>query len=181
MAFELTSTAIQEGQPIPRRFSGEGEDVSPPLKWPDPPEGTKSFVLVCEDPDAPRGTFTHWVVFNLPGQSWELSEGMPREEVLPNGTTQGVNDFGKIGYNGPKPPPGKPHRYFFRLFALDRLLDLPAGINKDQVLQAIQGHVLAEAPLMGTYEHGQVHELPTDPFEKKAQQDRGSIYTAPLS
>jgi Raf kinase inhibitor-like YbhB/YbcL family protein len=155
MTFKLTSPAIAEGQPIPRDYTGDGRDVSPPLVWSDPPEGTRSFALVCEDPDAPRGTWTHWVVFNLPAEAHELSGGVPREETLSgpglSGATQGRNDFGKTGYGGPAPPRGKPHRYFFKLYALDAPLDLRPGATRTQMLEAIKGHVLAEAHLMGTY------------------------------
>src|SRR5262245_23628674 len=115
MSMELTSTAFQEGEAIPQQYTGDGKNISPPLKWRDPPAGARSLALICEDPDARRGTFTHWVVFNIPAESRELSEGVPPEATLPNGTVQGANDFGKVGYGGPAPPPGKPHRYFFKL------------------------------------------------------------------
>src|SRR5579863_240299 len=98
MTFELTSTVLREGQPIPRKYSGEGANVSPPLKWSEPPPHAKHFALLCEDPDAPRGTFTHWILFNLPGEARELSEDVPHEERLPNGAAQGTNDFGTVGY-----------------------------------------------------------------------------------
>lgn len=180
MSFELTSTAFEQGRPIPRQYTGEGQDVSPPLKWTEPPEGTKALALVCEDPDAPHGIWSHWVVFNLPAVSRELSEGVPTEDVLPNGTVQGTNDFHKIGYGGPMPPPGKPHRYFFKLYALDAPLSLNVGCRRAELLKAIEGHVRGEAELMGTYARGQGHELPTDPLDKKLAQDRASITTAPL-
>ncbi len=180
MNFTLTSTAFAEGRRIPSRHTGDGEDLSPPLKWVDPPEGTRSLALLCEDPDAPRGTFTHWVVFNLPAMSRELSEGVPREPVLANGTAQGTNDFGQVGYGGPKPPPGKPHRYVFTLYALDRPLHLEGGCRKEQLLESVRGHILGEARLTGTYAHDQGKEIPDDPVEKKAAQDRASFYTAPL-
>jgi Raf kinase inhibitor-like YbhB/YbcL family protein len=151
MALELISTAFQQGEAIPQQYTGDGRNASPPLKWSNPPGGTRSLALVCDDPDAPRGTFTHWVVFNLPAESRELSEGVPAEATLPNGTVQGTNGFGKVGYSGPAPPPGKPHHYFFKLFALDRQLDLKPGATKDQLLAAGLVHVLAEAQLMGTY------------------------------
>jgi Raf kinase inhibitor-like YbhB/YbcL family protein len=151
MTIELTSTAFRQGEAIPRDYTGDGRNVSPPLAWREPPAGTRSFALVCEDPDAPRGTFTHWVLFNLPAESRDLSEGVPAQATLPNGAAQGVSDFGKVGYGGPAPPAGKPHRYFFKLFALDRQLDLPAGATRPQVLAATKGHVLAEGQLMGTY------------------------------
>jgi Raf kinase inhibitor-like YbhB/YbcL family protein len=151
MALELTSTAFRTGEAIPRPYTGDGRNASPPLQWRDPPADTRSFALVCEDPDAPRGTFTHWVVFNLPPESRELSEGVPAEATLPNGTKQGSNDFGKVGYGGPAPPPGKPHRYFFKLYALDRTLELQPRATRAQLLAAVKGHVLGEADLMGTY------------------------------
>jgi Raf kinase inhibitor-like YbhB/YbcL family protein len=147
----LTSTVLQPGQPMPREFTADGRDMSPPLKWADPPPGTQSLALVCDDPDAPRGTWTHWVIFNLPVLSRELSEGIPQVKDLPNGTRQGTNDFGKLGYNGPSPPPGKPHRYYFRLFALDTLLDLPPETTREQLLKAAEGHTLARGELMGTF------------------------------
>jgi Raf kinase inhibitor-like YbhB/YbcL family protein len=180
MSFNLTSTAFEDGQPIPLDHTGEGRDLSPPLKWTDPPGGTNSFALICEDPDAPRGTWTHWVIFNMPAPSRELSEGVPREEGLANGTRQGANDFGKVGYGGPKPPPGKAHRYEFKLFALSRPLDLPGRCSKQQLLSAMKGHILGEAKLTGLYARGMWHDLPEDPLAKKAAQDRASIYTAPL-
>jgi Raf kinase inhibitor-like YbhB/YbcL family protein len=148
---QLTSTAFQEGEPIPARYTADGEDVSPLLKWTDPPDGTKSFALVCEDPDAPRGTWTHWVAFNIPPVEHELSEAVPREATRPNGIRQGKNDFGKAGYGGPAPPKGKPHRYFFKLYALDTTLDLQPGATREALLKAMAGHIKAEAALMGTY------------------------------
>jgi Raf kinase inhibitor-like YbhB/YbcL family protein len=151
MALELTSTAFREGQPIPRQYTGDGQNISPPLKWQDPPAGTRSLALICEDPDAPRGTFTHWVIFNLPAASRELGEGIPTEATLSNGTKQGINDFGEAGYGGPKPPRGKLHRYIFKVYALDQLLDVQSGATKAQLLAAMKGHVLGEAQLLGTY------------------------------
>jgi Raf kinase inhibitor-like YbhB/YbcL family protein len=155
MTFELTSAALREGQPIPRQYSGEGANVSPPLKWSEPPAQTKGFALLCEDPDAPRGTFTHWILFNLPAEVRELSEDQPQGNRLANGAAQGTNDFGKVGYGGPKPPPGKPHRYHFRLYALDQPLPLEPGTKRNEFLTALQGHVLGEVQLTGTYQHGQ--------------------------
>jgi len=151
MALELTSSAFQEGQPIPRQHTGDGKDVSPALKWTDPPAGTKSFALICDDPDAPRKTWVHWVLFNLSAESRELGEGVPAQETLPGPARQGKNDFGKIGYGGPAPPRGKPHRYYFKLYALDTVLDLPAGASKADLVKAMEGHILGEAQLMGTY------------------------------
>jgi Raf kinase inhibitor-like YbhB/YbcL family protein len=151
MTLQLTSSAFQEGQSIPKQFTGEGKDSSPPLRWSDPPEGTKSFALICDDPDAAGKTWVHWVIFNLPGNLRELPEGVPAQETLANGAKQGKNDFGKVGYGGPMPPRGKPHRYFFKLYALDQVLDLPAGSTKDQLVAAMKGHELAQGQLMGQY------------------------------
>ena len=151
MTLQLSSTAFDEGQAIPREYTADGRNVSPPLQWQDPPAGTQSWALLCEDPDAPRGTFTHWLLFNLPTAARALAEGVPPETTLANGGLQGVNDFGKVGYGGPAPPPGKPHRYIFKLFALARSLDLQPGSTKAQLLTAMKGQVLAEGLLMGTY------------------------------
>ena len=130
MDFSLTTTAFEEGQPIPHDYTGEGQDVSPPLKWFDPPRGTHSFALLCEDLDVPQGRITHWIIFNLPPVSRELSKGVPALDVLANGTMQGTNDFGRIGYNGPLPPIGSLHHYAFTLYALDRWPELPSGLTR---------------------------------------------------
>jgi Raf kinase inhibitor-like YbhB/YbcL family protein len=151
MDIRLTSTAFTEGGTIPRKHTCDGSDVSPPLAWDNVPGGTKSFALICDDPDAPMGTWVHWVLFNLPADTRSLPEAVPPDKELPNGARQGTNDFRKIGYGGPCPPPGKPHRYFFKLYALDTVLDLPAGSTKPQVVKAMEGHVLAEGQLMGKY------------------------------
>ena len=151
MSIELTSKAFQSGVTIPKQYTGDGADRSPPLGWSEPPSGTKSLALICDDPDAPRGTWVHWVLFNLPAQTRELEEGVATTETLGSGAKQGKNDFGNIGYGGPAPPKGKPHRYFFKLYALDAPLDLRPGATRTQMLEAIKGHVLAEAHLMGTY------------------------------
>jgi Raf kinase inhibitor-like YbhB/YbcL family protein len=151
MSIELTTTAFQPGGAIPRKYTGDGDDRSPPLGWSKPPTGTQSLSLICEDPDAPRRTWVHWVLFNLPAQSRELEEGLPTTDVVGEGAKQGKNDFGKIGYGGPAPPKGKPHRYFFKLYALDTALDLPAGVTKPQLVEAMRGHVLGEGELIGRY------------------------------
>ena len=147
----LLSTTFANGQPIPRDCTCDGENRSPHLAWSEIPVDTRSFALVCDDPDAPRGTWVHWVLFNLPADAIELKPGVPRAPELPSGARHGLNDFGNIGYEGPCPPPGKPHRYFFRLYALDCALSLPPGVKRAELDQAVAGHVLAEAALMGTY------------------------------
>jgi Raf kinase inhibitor-like YbhB/YbcL family protein len=151
MTITLTSSAFQEGEAIPKVHTGDGADTTPALQWTEPPAGTKTLALICDDPDAPRGTWVHWVLFNLPAGPRELPAGVPTRETLDNGARQGKNDFGKIGYGGPAPPRGKPHRYFFKLYALDATLNLSAGASKAQLLDAMKGHALAEGQLMGTY------------------------------
>ena len=148
----LTSSAFPEGAEIPSYYTGEGENASPELSWQDAPRQTKSFALVVHDPDAPvSGGFTHWVLYNIPSEAGRVEEKVPAEEQLPGLGMQGKNDFGKIGYLGPAPPSGT-HRYFFRLFALDRMLDLPPGATHKQLSAATKGHILAQAELMGIYE-----------------------------
>ena len=147
---KLTSTAFSEGGMIPAQYTCNGPDVSPPLNWEDVPERTKSLALVADDPDAPVGTWVHWVLYNLPADSRELQEDLPKTKVLPNGAIQGTNDFRKIGYNGPCPPGGT-HRYFFKLYALDELVDLNPGARKKDLLDAMKGHILAECQLMGKF------------------------------
>jgi Raf kinase inhibitor-like YbhB/YbcL family protein len=151
MSLEVTSTTFQNGATIPKPFTGDGADRSPPLAWSEPPAGTQSLALICDDPDAPRGTWVHWVLFNLPGQARALEEGVPTTETLGNGARQGKNDFGNIGYGGPAPPKGKPHRYFFKLYALDTPLELAPGATKSQLVAAMKSHVLAEGQLQGQY------------------------------
>jgi Raf kinase inhibitor-like YbhB/YbcL family protein len=151
MAFELTSSAFKSGDPIPRRYTCEGEDLSPPLHWSVPPAATKSLVIIADDPDAPVGTWVHWVIYDLPLDLRGLTEAVPPKDRLPNGALQGLNDFKRVGYGGPCPPPGKPHRYYFTLYALDVTLNLKPRATKAQVLDASKGHVLAEAQLMGRF------------------------------
>ena len=148
----VTSTAFQQDGTIPKQYTGEGKDLSPPLAWSGGPANVKSFALICDDPDAPRkDPWVHWVLFNVPGDVKELTEGASRSAGLPAGATEGKNDFGKIGYGGPMPPPGKPHRYYFKLYALDTMLDMKEGATKQQVESAIEGHIVAEGQLMGKY------------------------------
>ena len=147
----IKTPAFDPGQSIPKRYTGEGEDVSPRLEWSEPPSGTKSIALICEDPDAPVGIWVHWVLFNLPPATRTLDEGIPKDRELKNGARHGNNDWKQTGYRGPRPPPGKPHRYFFKVYALDKTLDLAAGATRVQLLDAMKGHTLAEGEVMGTY------------------------------
>jgi len=151
MAFELTSSAFAQGRAIPGRYTCDGPNVSVPLEWSDPPAGTDSFVLIVDDPDAPGGTWVHWVLYDLPGSIRRLPEGVPAKKTLPDGSKQGVNDFRKIGYGGPCPPRGPAHRYYFTLYAVDRAVGLPPGATKAKLLEAIGGHTLGEAQLTGRY------------------------------
>jgi len=147
---ELTSTAFKPGELIPAKHTCDGPDVSPPLSWSDPPAGTKSFALISDDPDAPMGTWVHWVAWNIPGDARSLAENLPKKDSLPDGTKQGTTDFRRIGYGGPCPPSGT-HRYFFKLYALDTTLNLPASTTKKDLEKTMQGHILAQAELMGKY------------------------------
>ena len=149
---EITSAAFQDGETIPTRHTCDGQDISPVLIWSGVPEGTQSFALIVDDPDAPGGTFTHWVIFNIPANTLELEEAIPTGPQLLSGALQGRNDFGRISYGGPCPPPGTPHHYHFVLYALDLTLDLPAGASKVQVLNAMQGHILGQAEVIGSYQ-----------------------------
>jgi len=152
----LTSPAFADGAPIPKKFTCDGPDVSPPLAWSGAPANTKTFALIMDDPDAPGSTWVHWVLWNIPGATSSLPEGIPKAETLENlgGALQGKNTWPKTGYDGPCPPPGKPHRYFFKLYALDAPLGLKAGATKADVEQAMKPRVLASAQLMGTYGRG---------------------------
>ena len=147
----LSSDAFASGEKIPVKHTCRGADVSPPLEWSEAPAGTQSFALIVDDPDAPAGTWVHWVLYDLPAETRALGEGIEKQKELPNGARQGRNDFGKIGYGGPCPPPGKPHRYFFKLYALDEKLALIPGATKDNVAKAMQGHILAQGELLGRF------------------------------
>jgi len=151
MSFQISSSAFSEGEMIPKKFTCDGPDVSPQLSWNGAPTSTHSFALIMDDPDAPVGTWVHWVLYNLPADTKELPEGVEKKEQLANGALQGRNDFRKVGYGGPCPPPGKPHRYFFKLYALDANLDLKAGATKADVERAMKGHVLGQAQIIGRY------------------------------
>ena len=146
----LVSTAFKEGELIPVKYSGYGENVSPDLAWEDAPEGVQSFALVCRDPDAPGGTFYHWVLFNIPDTVMRLPEGLGHVPALSFGGTQGTNSFRRVGYDGPKPPTGT-HRYYFDLYALEGVLALDQTATAGRLLEAMKGHVLGQGSLMGTY------------------------------
>jgi len=147
----ISSPAFKDGETIPVKYTGFGEDVSIPLNWKNIPNGAKSIAILMDDPDAPIGTFTHWIIFNIPVSTTRLPEGVPQVPELPDGSKQGRNDFGRIGYNGPMPPAGKVHHYIITIFALDTVLNLPAGINAKTFHRALQGHILAEGKLVGLY------------------------------
>lgn len=150
---KVSSAAFGPGEMIPVRHTCDGEDVSPPLRWDDVPEGTRSLALIVDDPDAPVGTFVHWVLYNIPPNRTDLPEGVPRQLEVPGIGQQGTNDFkdNRIGYRGPCPPPGKPHRYFFKLYALDTTLDIVKGASAATVERAMRGHIIAQGQLMGKY------------------------------
>lgn len=150
MSITITSPAFKEGGMIPKKYSCDGEDISPPLRWENIPENTKSIALISDDPDAPVGTWIHWVIYNIPPETSELGENIPTDNVLNDGTIQGKNDWDRIGYGGPCPPGGT-HRYFFKIYALDSVLELKPGATKNELLGAMQGHILAEGQLMGKY------------------------------
>jgi Raf kinase inhibitor-like YbhB/YbcL family protein len=151
MALKLTSSAFEPGATIPKKFTCDGPDVSPALAWTEPPPGTQSFALICDDPDAPVGTWVHWVLFDVPASTRSLPEDVAKTDELPGGARQGRNDFRKIGYGGPCPPRGPAHRYFFKLYALDAKLALKSGATKADIERAMAGHVLAQTELMGRY------------------------------
>jgi Raf kinase inhibitor-like YbhB/YbcL family protein len=152
MTIKLTSVAFEEGNPIPAKHTGQGDDVSPALQWAGVPAGAKSIALICDDPDAPAGTWVHWVIWNIPADATGLPEAVPQKVELKDGSKQGMNDFRQTGYGGPMPPPGKAHHYFFKVYALDLQPDLKHGATKGKLLDAMKGHILAEGQLMGTYQ-----------------------------
>jgi Raf kinase inhibitor-like YbhB/YbcL family protein len=150
MAITITSPAFSEGDMIPRQYTCDGEDISPPLAWTGVPEGTKTLALICDDPDAPVGTWVHWVIFNIPPKTEGLAANIAPKGTIEIGAKHGTNDFRKLGYGGPCPPGGT-HRYFFKLYALDAETALDPGVTKAQLLKAMEGHILAEGQLMGRY------------------------------
>jgi len=147
MALTITSPAFKEGETIPKEFTCSGADKSPELKWSDAPAGTVAFVLIMDDPDAPMGTWDHWILYNVGGDA----TGLAAAAAQPDGAAGGLNSWKKTGYGGPCPPPGKPHRYFFKLYALDAKLDLKGSPDKAAVEAAMKGHILGEAKLMGKF------------------------------
>jgi len=150
MAITITSSVFAEGALIPKKYTCDAEDISPDLKWSGVPKEAKSLALICDDPDAPVGTWVHWVLFNIPADVTTLAAGVPSDPVLKNGARHGKNDFRKLGYGGPCPPGGT-HRYFFKIYALDTLLTLESGSTKAQLVDAMRGHILADGQLMGKY------------------------------
>ena len=152
MTLSLSSPVFQEGESIPVKYTCDEQDMSPPLIWDEPTLETQSFALIMDDLDAPGGVFTHWTVFNIPADSRELQEAVPVESQLSSGALQGKNDFGRTGYGGPCPPPGYSHQYQVTLYALDQLLDLKMSASKNEVLNAMQGHILGQGRLTATYQ-----------------------------
>ncbi len=147
---QVTSPAFREGEMIPARYTCDGDNISPPLDWQAVPEGTKALALIMDDPDAPRGTFVHWVLYDLPPDLEGLPEDLPKGKGLPIGGEEGINSTDQLGYMGPCPPSGT-HRYFVKLYALDEKLNLPAGETKSKLLDAMEGHILGQGQLMGRY------------------------------
>jgi Raf kinase inhibitor-like YbhB/YbcL family protein len=153
MAFSISTKSFKPAETIPTKYTCDGADVSPDLKWSEAPKNTKGFALICDDPDAPVGTFTHWVLYGLAHDAAELPEGMAKTpEVGYPDCKQGKNDFGRVGYGGPCPPRGSKHRYYFKLYALDAAVSLQPGASRSELESAIKGHILAQAEVMGTYQ-----------------------------
>jgi Raf kinase inhibitor-like YbhB/YbcL family protein len=152
MGITISSTAFSAGGPIPVKFTGQGEDVSPDLAWRDAPASLKSYALVCDDPDAPNGTWVHWTMWNIPPSTTSLPQGVPSDEALTDGAVQGTTSSGHSGYKGPMPPKGNAHHYYFRIYALDTVLSLPPSASRAELDTAMRGHVLSQGQLMGTYQ-----------------------------
>jgi Raf kinase inhibitor-like YbhB/YbcL family protein len=149
-SLDFSSVAFAAGEAIPAQYTCDGDDISPPLRWGDPPTGTQNYALIVDDPDAPGGTWVHWVLYHVPAAARSLPEAVPPQAQLEDGSRHGRNSWKRADYGGPCPPRGT-HRYFFKLYALDSPLDLEPGASKEQLLQAMDGHVLAQAELIGTY------------------------------
>ena len=152
MTIELRSSAFENGKAIPVKHSCDGEDVSPPLEWSGVPKEAKSIALICDDPDAPGGIWVHWVLYGIPPGVAGIEESIPSKGKVIGRARHGQNDFRRLGYGGPCPPKGKAHRYFFKIYALDEELELQAGASKKDLLKVMQGHVMAEGQLVGTYQ-----------------------------
>ena len=150
MEIKVTSPAFKESDLIPKKYTCDGDNVSPAIEWTGVPDSAKFIALICDDPDAPRGTWVHWVIFNIPAGVKGLAEDIQRTSTLPNGARQGINDSHELGYDGPCPPGGT-HRYYFKVYALDNILTLESGSTKAQLLKAMDGHILGEGQLMGRY------------------------------
>ncbi len=151
MSFSLSSSGFKSGENIPVQYTCDGKNISPALSWTNPPKGTESFALIVDDPDAPRGVFTHWLLYNIPKDVTQLPEGVPGKATLDNGALQGKTSFNMVGYGGPCPPAGSLHNYRFHIYAVDRMLDLKVGASKEAVLNALKNHVLGEAELRAKY------------------------------
>jgi Raf kinase inhibitor-like YbhB/YbcL family protein len=149
--FTLTSSAFASGATIPNQYTCKGEDPSPALQWSGAPPKTAAFAIIMDDPDAPAGTWVHWLIWNIPATAQSLPDGVGKTGQLPDGARQGRNSFGKLGYSGPCPPPGQTHRYFFRIYALDGTANMMAGSPRAQLDAAMQGHILAQSEYMGTF------------------------------
>ncbi len=151
MALTISSSAFKEGNFIPEKYTCKGRDISVPLTLKSIPKDVKSFALICDDPDAPFGTWVHWVIYDIPADVTEIKEGVPTDKVLPDGSKQGINDFGKIGYGGPCPPPGNAHRYVFKIYALDVVLNIEPGLTKALLLKKMEGHIIEESKTTGKF------------------------------
>lgn len=147
----ISAEGFKDGATLPDIYTCKGKDISPSLSWKGAPAGTKSIALIMDDPDAPGGTFVHWVLYNMPAQTQKLPEGIPHDKIFADGSMQGITDFGQKGYGGPCPPPGKPHRYYFKVYALDSKINLPPGASKEQLETEMLGHILAKGEIVGIY------------------------------
>jgi len=152
MGITVTSTVFAAGKPIPVKYTGQGENISPDLVWSGAPASVKSYVLICDDPDASAGTWVHWTMWNIPPTSTGLAQGVASDATLPDGSVQGATSSGRRGYGGPMPPKGNAHHYYFRVYALDTMLSLASSANRAQLDAAMRGHVLSQGQLMGTYQ-----------------------------
>jgi Raf kinase inhibitor-like YbhB/YbcL family protein len=146
-------SGFQNGQPIPRVYTGDGADESPPLRWTPAPANAKSIAIICFDPDAPRGTWYHWLLYNLSPKLTSLSGNVRKTDSIEGGASQGINDFKHVGYNGPSPPPGAKHRYYYRVMALDQKLSVPPGADKEKIIAALKAHIIAQGETMGVFSH----------------------------